>query len=58
MDFSINFGISPEVRKAMQDCIAANLDYERACNDVFPSVPKFQLLKLYQYFDWADKRLH
>jgi len=38
--------------------MVSNSDYTGASQEVFSQIPTLQLLKLYKYLDWADKKLH
>ena len=41
----------------MQELLDYNVDFNGAMK-VFQTVPFDQLLKIYKYFNWADKKLH
>jgi len=58
LDFAINFGIDPQVRKLVSQALLTGGGYEWTCEHVFAQVPIIQLLKLHKYLNWADKKLH
>ena len=58
LDFTTNFGIESSNRKLFTDALQTGNGYEWTCENVFAPVPTIQLLKLHQYLNWADKKLH
>ena len=52
LDFTLNFGISTEVRADFQEMFKVGGTYEDAAS-YFATVPVTMLLKLYRYFYWA-----
>lgn len=56
-DFTINFGISPDVRQKFIELLASGGNFED-CAREFAETPTIMLLKLHKYLNWADKKLH
>jgi len=57
-DFTLNFGISSEVRKSFIDHLQNGGNYAQIRKELFEPTEMFQLLKLHKYLNWADKKLH
>lgn len=57
MDLIMNFGISVEVRSTLLYFMENGGGYDDAVK-VFQDIPFAQLLRIYKYFSWADKKLH
>lgn len=58
LDFTLNFGISSEVRAAFVDALQNGGDYEETKENLFKKTDMLMILKLHKYFNWADKKLH
>ena len=58
LDFTLNFGITPDVKNLFVDWLANGGNYEETKDVVFKATENLMLLKLHKYFDWADKKLH
>ena len=58
LDFTLNFGISPEVRSAFIDALQNGGEYEQVKSSLFEKTDMLMILKLHRYFNWADKKLH
>lgn len=58
LDFVMNFGITAEYKVLFCTFISQGGSYEQAKTDVFEPTPTLMLLKLHNYFNWADKKLH
>ena len=58
LDFVMNFGISAEIKVLFTTFIRAGGSYQQAKDTVFAPTPVIDLLKLHNYFNWADKKLH
>ena len=58
LDFTLNFGITPEVKSQYVEAIENGGDYDEVKREVFDQTPTIMLLKLHKYFNWADKKLH
>ena len=58
LEFTMNFGISPEVKVLFSTFIENGGTYAQACEGVFEPTDTLMLLKLHNYFNWADKKLH
>ena len=56
--FVMNFGITAEIKILFSTFISQGGSYEQACEDVFAPTEDLMLLKLHNYFNWADKKLH
>lgn len=57
LDLLMNFGISIDCRNIMLELIENGGNLEDCCT-VFSLIPFYQLLKIYKYLSWADKKLH
>lgn len=57
LEMVMNFGIQVDVRGIMLELMEYGGTYED-CSKVFYQIPFFQLLKIYKYLNWADKKLH
>lgn len=57
MDSIMNFGIQGDIRTTFTELMDNGGEYED-CAQVFGETPFFQLLKIYKYLSWADKKLH
>lgn len=57
LDFTLNFGISSEVRAQFVEMLQSGGEYVQCC-ETFKGVDPVMLLKLHRYFNWADKKLH
>ena len=51
-------GISSEVKVLFTTFIRNGGTYEQAKETVFAPTPPLMLMKLHNYFNWADKKLH
>ena len=58
LDFVMNFGITSEIKVLFSTFIANGGSYTQAKDSVFAETPTLMLLKLHNYFNWADKKLH
>lgn len=58
LDFTLNFGITPDVKNLFVDWLVNGGNYEESRDAVFKATDTLMLLKLHRYFDWADKKLH
>ena len=58
LDFTLNFGITQEIRTLFIDWLFNGGNYEETRDQIFKQTDTLQLLKLHKYFDWADKKLH
>ena len=58
MDFMINFGVTMESIKIMQNLLENGGTYPEAKDTSFAKLPLLQVLKIFKYFSWADKKLH
>ena len=58
LDFTLNFGITPDVKNLFVDWLANGGTFEETRDVVFKATDTLMLLKLHRYFDWADKKLH
>lgn len=58
LDFVMNFGITAEVKVLFKAFIANGGTFSEAKASVFEPTPTLMLLKLHNYFNWADKKLH
>lgn len=58
LDFTLNFGITPDTKSIFVDWLVNGGNYEETRDEVFKSTEILQLLKLHKYFNWADKKLH
>lgn len=58
LDFVMNFGITAEIKVLFSAFIRNGGSYEQAVETVFAQTEKMMLLKLHNYFNWADKKLH
>ena len=58
LDFTLNFGITPDIKVMYVEAIQNGGDYEEIKNEIFEATPTLMLLKLHKYFNWADKKLH
>ena len=56
--FVMNFGISSVYMVLFTSFIENGGSYEQAKENVFSPTPVLMLLKLHNYFNWADKKLH
>jgi hypothetical protein len=57
MDFLVNFGVTQEQKSLLHDLIENGGDYDNA-RYAFYQISFLQLLRIYKYFSWADKKLH
>jgi hypothetical protein len=58
LDFTLNFGISPEVRASFVDAMQNGGEYDAIKTTLFDKTDMLMLLKLHKYLNWADKKLH
>ena len=58
LDFTLNFGITQEIRTLFIDWLINGGNYEETRDQIFKQTDTLHLLKLHKYFDWADKKLH
>lgn len=58
LDFVMNFGITAEYKTLFTTFIQNGGTYTEAAETVFEPTPTLMLLKLHNYFNWADKKLH
>ena len=58
LDFMMNFGITAETKVLFKTFIKEGGSYEHAAKNIFARTDKMSLLKLHNYFNWADKKLH
>lgn len=58
LDFVMNFGITGEYKVLFSNFIANGGTYSQAKENIFQPTPTLMLLKLHNYFNWADKKLH
>ncbi len=58
LDFVMNFGITAEYKILFTTFIQNGGTYTEAAETVFEPTPTLMLLKLHNYFNWADKKLH
>ena len=58
LDFVMNFGITSEIKVLFSNFIANGGTYTKAKENIFQPTPTLMLLKLHNYFNWADKKLH
>jgi len=58
LDFIMNFGVTAEYKVLFTTFISGGGSYEQAKKDIFEPTPPLMLLKLHNYFNWADKKLH
>lgn len=57
LDFLVNFGVTLDIIHLVLEQMENGGDYEEICH-TFAVIPFVQLLKIYKYFSWADKKLH
>ena len=58
LDFVMNFGITSEFKVLFSNFIANGGTFTQAKENIFQPTPTLMLLKLHNYFNWADKKLH
>ena len=58
LDFVMNFGITAETKVLFSTFIREGGSFDHASKTVFAPTEKLSLLKLHNYFNWADKKLH
>lgn len=58
LSFVMNFGITAEIKVLFTTFIREGGSFEQAKETVFAPTPILMLLKLHNYFNWADKKLH
>jgi hypothetical protein len=58
LDFTLNFGISSEVRAAFVEAMQNGGDFDSIVKSLFEGSDMLMLLKLHRYLNWADKKLH
>jgi hypothetical protein len=58
LDFVMNFGITAEIKVLFTTFIQNGGTYSQVVETVFDPTPTLMLLKLHNYFNWADKKLH
>lgn len=58
LDFTMNFGVMPEVRSTFVEMIENGGGYGECCKKVFEPTERIQLLKILKYLNWADKKMH
>lgn len=58
LDFVMNFGITSEFKVLFKEFIENGGTYTEAKDTLFQPTPTMMLLKLHNYFNWADKKLH
>lgn len=58
LEFVMNFGVSSEYKNLFTSFIENGGSYDEARVHVFEPTPVLTLLKLHNYFNWADKKLH
>ena len=58
LDFMVNFGITMQEIRQMHDAMEHGGTYEQVKAATFKLIPFIQILKIYKYFSWADKKLH
>jgi hypothetical protein len=57
MDFLVNFGVTLETIRTVGELIADGGTYEDV-REVLKRMAMLQILKVYKYFSWGDKKLH
>jgi hypothetical protein len=58
LEFLVNFGVSLADIKLIQEAMEFGGTYEEVKQTTFKALPFLQILKIYKYFSWADKKLH
>lgn len=58
LDFTLNFGISSEVRANFVEAMQNGGEYEQVKASLFEPTDMHMILKLHKYLNWADKKLH
>lgn len=58
MDFLINFGVPFDAINQIAAVLEDGSTYEDIKAETFNKLPFLQILKLYLYFSWGDKKLH
>ena len=58
LEFLVNFGVSLSDIKQIQEAMEYGGTYEEVKQNSFKQLPFLQILKIYKYFSWADKKLH
>ena len=58
LDFITNFGVEVANRKLLTDAMQNGGGFQWAQQNLFNEISTIQLLKLHQYLNWADKKLH
>jgi len=58
LDFTLNFGISSEVRAAFVETMQNGGEYDKVKSELFDKTDMLMMLKLHKYLNWADKKLH
>lgn len=54
----VNFGVTMETMKIMHDVMENGGTYQEVRDSTLANLPLLQVLKVYKYFSWADKKLH
>lgn len=54
----MNFGITAEIKVLFVNFISNGGTYDQARLDIFEPTEDLMLLKLHNYFNWADKKMH
>jgi len=58
LDFVMNFGITAETKVLFTTFLRTGGSLEHAQTSIFAPTDTLMLLKLHNYFNWADKKLH
>ncbi len=59
MNYLVNFGVTMDnIRVLGEDVMERGGTYEQVRDRVFKKMEFLQILKIYKYFSWADKKLH
>lgn len=58
LDFTLNFGISSEVRASFVNAIQNGGNFADVKESLFEKTEILMILKLHKYLNWADKKLH
>ncbi len=58
MQFLVNFGVTMDNIRIMNYALESGGTYEEVKESTFKGLEFLQILKIYKYFNWADKKLH
>lgn len=58
MEFLVNFGVTLDTIRAVTQLMTNGGTYEDVQLSTLSKLPFPQVLKLYKYFSWGDKKLH